>query len=277
VHEYDAALKLLLQSSGDSVLRQMTGISVKRWLSPEIPQVQTSRADLLGARADGKLIHVELQSTNHPKMALRMAEYGLRIYGEHGKFPRQIVLYAGKAPLRMKASWREEEFTFSYTLIDRRTLDGEILLSSAAIEDNLLAILTRLRDQKAAIRQILKRIASLDAAERKSAFAQFLIISGLRRLAPAIREEAQNMPILNDIMDHEVIGPAIRQGEKSASLKLVKLFIEKRFGAIPASVEARLADMSTAELDLIAERAFDGASLEELLPKKVKRRSRLTR
>ncbi len=281
MHEYDAALKLLLQSPGDSVLRQMTGIRVQRWLSPEIPQVQTSRVDLLGASANGSLIHVELQSTNHPKMALRMAEYALQIYRQLGKFPKQIVLYAGKAPMRMQASWREEEFTYSYTLIDMRTLDGEILLSSAAIEDNLLAILTRLRDQKAAIRQILKRIATLQAAERKLAFAQFLIISGLRRLAPAIKEEAQNMPILNDIMDHEVIGPAIRQGlkqgreegEKAASLKFVKRIIEKRFGAIPAPVEARLTDMSTAELDLIAERILDAASLEDLLPKKVKRRA----
>jgi hypothetical protein len=103
-------------------------------------------------------------------------------------------------------------------------------------------------------------------------------------LAPAIREEAQNMPILNDIMDHEVIGPAIRQGlkrgreegEKAASLKLVKLFVEKRFGEIPAYVEARLTAMSTDELDLIAGRVLDAPSLEDLLPTKVKRKVRVT-
>jgi len=80
MHEYDIALKLLLQASTDSILRQVTGVSVARWLNAEMPQIQSSRADLLGATIDDKLVHIELQSTNDRQMPLRMAEYSLRIY-----------------------------------------------------------------------------------------------------------------------------------------------------------------------------------------------------
>jgi hypothetical protein len=79
MREYDAALKLLLQALTDSTLQQLTGVNVARWLNVEMPQVQTSRVDLLGAAQDDSSVHVELQSTNDPQMALRMAEYMLRI------------------------------------------------------------------------------------------------------------------------------------------------------------------------------------------------------
>ncbi len=101
MHEYDVALKVLLQAATDSLLRQATGLSVARWLNVEMPQVLSSRVDLLGETADGALVHIELQSTNDPDMALRMAEYSLRIYRQFRRFPKQIVLYVGERKLRM--------------------------------------------------------------------------------------------------------------------------------------------------------------------------------
>jgi hypothetical protein len=88
------------------------------------------------------------------------------------------------------------DFSFRYTLVDIRELDGAMLLASNRVEDNLLAILTTLRDKAGAVRQILARIANLEEPARRAAFAQFLIISGVRRLAQTIKEEAQKMPIL---------------------------------------------------------------------------------
>lgn len=285
MHEYDTALKLLLQASTDSLIRQVTGgLKVVRWLNAEMPRVQTGRADLLGLTAEGVLLHFELQSTNDRDMALRMIEYALLIYRLFRRFPKQIVLYVGDSPLRMDDSWNEADLAFHYTLVDVRDLDSEALLASPHIEDNLLAILTRLRDQTGTVRQILRRIADLEEPERRSAFAQFLIISGLRRLAPVVKEEAAKMPILNDIMDHEVIGPAIRQGleqglqqglqeglrqglekgHQKARSEVLKRQLEKRFGSLPAWVEPRLSALSVSELDDLLVRVFDVTRLEEL-------------
>jgi hypothetical protein len=237
-------------------------------------QVQASRADLLGMTTDNGILHLELQSTNDPDMALRMAEYYLHIYRQFRKPPKQIVLYVGEAKLRMSAALREPNFAFQYTLLDFRDLDGAALLESSQIEDNLLAILARLQDQRAAVRQILARIASLDEPARHAAFAQFLIISGLRRLGQTIKEEAQKMPIMNDILDHDLLGPAILQGRqegrqegrKEGQQELLRLQLERRFGRIPDWAEARLASLPAAELDDVAIRVLDASSFEELFP-----------
>ena len=194
-------------------------------------QVQASRADLLGMTTDNGILHLELQSTNDPDMALRMAEYYLHIYRQFRKPPKQIVLYVGEAKLRMSAALREPNFAFQYTLLDFRDLDGAALLESSQIEDNLLAILARLQDQRAAVRQILARIASLDEPARHAAFAQFLIISGLRRLGQTIKEEAQKMPIMNDILDHDCWGQPFCRAGRKAGKKDAKKASKNFFGS----------------------------------------------
>jgi predicted transposase YdaD len=136
------------------------------------------------------------------------------------------------------------------------------------------------------IRQILGRIAKLEEPARRAALAQFLIISGLRRLSPSVEEEAEKMPILNDIMDHEVIGPAIRkglqqgleqglkegrqegrkEGLKEGSQNILRRLLERRFGPLPESVGKRLVESSAAELEEISIRIFEADALEHLFP-----------
>jgi predicted transposase YdaD len=294
MQRYDAALKILLQATAGSLLRQLAGVTVVRWLNVEMSQVQSSRVDLLGMTEEGELVHIELQSSNDPDMALRMAEYALRIYRQFRRFPRQIVLYVGEAPVRMEAAWSERGFAFEYALIDIRDLDAAELLRSSRIEDNLLAVLTRLQDKIVMVREILARIGKLDDAQRQDALDLFLIISGLRRLELTVREEARKMPILNDILDHQVLGPAIRQGleqgrreglekgleqglekgleqglekgRKEALEYSVRRVIEMRFGKVSEQVQARLAELSPAELDALFDRALKASGLEELFP-----------
>ena len=90
------------------------------------------------------------------------------------------------------------------------------------------------------------------------------------------------MPVLNDILDHEVIGPAILQGRREgreegrqegrqeglieASQKMLRLMLEQRFGTLPQWVDARLADSSVSQLDDMAVRILQAASLDDLFP-----------
>ncbi len=82
------------------------------------------------------------------------------------------------------------------------------------------------------------------------------------------------MPILNSILDHQVIGPAIRQGRQEGwqegrqegRQEILRLMLEKRFGSLPAWVEARLRSLSASDLDGIAVRILDATRLEELFP-----------
>src|ERR1700723_573774 len=109
MQEYDVALKLLLRGSAKLTMRELTGTAVERWLDVEMPKVQSTRVDLLGETADKRLVHLELQSGHDPAMPLRMAEYCLSVFRLFERFPRQVLLYVGEAPLRMASELRGDD------------------------------------------------------------------------------------------------------------------------------------------------------------------------
>jgi hypothetical protein len=89
--------------------------------------------------------HLELQSMNDSAMPWRMLEYFFLLCQAYGQQPYQQALYVGDASLSMAARLTYPTLSFQYEVIDIRTLDGETLLASAALEDNLLALLCRWR------------------------------------------------------------------------------------------------------------------------------------
>ena len=93
------------------------------------------------------------------------------------------------------------------------------------------------------------------------------------------------MPITEDILKHQFIGPAYRRGFEEGrkegleearekrreagrrfASRLLRRQIAKRFGPIPAGLDERLSRSSLEELEAIADRVLDAANLEELLP-----------
>ena len=284
MQEYDVTLKSLLQGSATLVMRELTGTAVARWLDVELPKVQNvrnPRLDLLAETVDGDLAHVELQSGNDIAMPLRMAEYCLGVFRLYGRFPRQVVLYVGEAELRMASELRAPGVLFQYRLIDIRELDGDRLMESGEVGDNVIAILAGLRDHEGAVRRIMERIAGLATAERETALAQLTILAGLRHLSQIVERETRNMPIDLDIRDHEVLGPMFieaeqkgrwegrqegrREGRQEGELIVLRRLIEKRFGPLPGWAGEKLAALPVSALEDLSERVLDAKSVEELL------------
>jgi hypothetical protein len=233
---------------------------------------QQPRVDLLGELPDGGLVHIELQSRNEKDFPLRMAEYLFGILRKHGRLARQVALYVEEAPLRMKDGIEGPGVSVRFHLVDIRDLDGEQLLASPYPGDNILALLTRLGKQPAALRRILKRIAAGQPRDRDGALAELFIIAGLRRMEDEARTEAKKMPVLNDIMDNKVIGPAIRQGlvqgraegRVEGQVEIVLSLIQKRFGRIPPAVAERIAALKPAQLKRVGLRLLDAQRIEDL-------------
>lgn len=277
MQQYDTTLKLLFQRSAATLSRQLAGVAVERWLNVELPRVMMPRVDLLGETAAGELVQFEFQSDNDRKMPYRMAEYYLAIYRQVERHPLQIVIYVGDDPLRMKAELATPAMTHRYQLFDIRTVDSRVLLDSPEMDDNMLAILTRLSDERRAIRQILGSIASREPGERAAALEQFIVLATLRKLEKVVEQEARNMPILVDILDNQVLGREYKrgleegrqegrqEGELAGELALVRRLIEKRFGSIPEWADAKLKSSSSTELEALGLRVLDASSLEELL------------
>jgi predicted transposase YdaD len=297
MQNYDVALKLLLQQSARGLIRELAGAPVTKWLDVELPKTQNPRADLLGEMVDGGLIHIELQTGNDAAMPLRMAEYCLGIYRLFGRFPLQVLLYLGEAPLRMSGELMGPRLSFQYRVTDVRELDGERLLESPDLGDNLIAILARLRDHRSAVRRIIERLAELGGTERQIAITQLLILAGLRSLEEVVENEVQDMPLHIDILENKVLGREFKkaqekgrqeglreglqegrqegrqeglqegrqEGRQEGELKLVEALIQRRLGSIPLWAKDRLASRSASELEHIFNRLLDGVSLEDLL------------
>src|SRR5713226_3007184 len=137
---YDTILKTLFQSSGLLLLELLTDAPIREWINVEIPKTQMNKLDLVAWLADGRLYHLEFQSGNDPNMDWRMLEYYFLLWKRYGVQPVQQVIYVGARPMTMNAGIRHETLTFGYRAIDIRELDSEVMLQSATIEDNLLAI-----------------------------------------------------------------------------------------------------------------------------------------
>jgi hypothetical protein len=164
---------------------------------------------------------------------------------------------------------------FNCRIVDIRELDGEGLLESASLEDNIVGILSGLRDERAAVRRVLERIAASDAKDRPIALAELMILAGLRKMSAIIEQEAKRMPILDDIMDHEVLGREFKrglaqgreqgreQGLATARTTLLRL-IEKRFGQIPDWARQKVNSLDAAAIGEIIVKAVDAPTLEAL-------------
>jgi hypothetical protein len=66
-----------------------------------------------------------------------------------------------------------------FDLVDIREMDGERLLASVNAGDNVLALLTRVGEQREAVRQILERIAARRPGERDEALAELFYYLGI--------------------------------------------------------------------------------------------------
>lgn len=73
------------------------------------------------------------------------------------------------------------------------------------------------------------------------------------------------MPILEDIQDHEVLGPVCRNGLKEGALKIVRRLIERRYGPLPAWAEDLLSNRTPPELEELGVQVFYTATLDDLL------------
>jgi hypothetical protein len=200
-----------------------------------------------------------------------MGEYAFGMARIYGHVPRQIVLYVGEEKMRMRDRIEGPDFSFRFHLVDVRELDGEALLASPNPGDNVIAVLTRLGNERETVRRILKRIADGPAAMREQAVAELMIVAGLRRRDDDVEKEARRMPILNDIMDTKVVGPLLRRGRAEGlaegQAELILGLMERRFGAVPPEIRERLAGLSPKQLRNAGLRILDAKRPADVFPR----------
>jgi hypothetical protein len=72
------------------------------------------------------------------------------------------------------------------------------------------------------------------------------------------------VPIRDDIMDHEMIGPEIRRGMAMGQREMIVRLLTQRFGSVPAWANDRLEAASIDELDAIALGILEAPGIDRL-------------
>ena len=164
-----------------ALLRLLDKGQAREVLTVEYPSGRLRRPDLVVRLTDGRLYPLELQSTSNPTMPWRLVDYSSLLRQHDVQAPQPQILDVGEAPLALASHIAEATLSFQYEVIDMRTLDGERLLASAVLEDNLLALLCRSDNPRVVVQRLLQRVGDVPRPARSDAFVALLILAELRR------------------------------------------------------------------------------------------------
>ncbi len=274
--KYDATLKKLFQHPPHRLLSQALGrhVVVSRILPTELITVGNLHPDVLFETEDGALIHTELQGYRQDDFAARNLLYYALVLRDYGRAPIQIVFWLGPGKVGVgEGLSHPPALEYRYQVMDVREIDGDWLLETGDLDESIFAILCRLRNQREAVAEILRRISRQPMAQRREAVAELLILSGLRGLKALVKEEITRMPVSIDIHENEFLEEIYQEGlekgmEKAGDTarEILLEVVEQRFGSLPTEARARIQTADLAMLRQLTRRLGSAASLDELFP-----------
>ena len=123
---------------------------------------------------------------------------------------------------------------FSYKLINlSEEIPCEELLSSSNPNDWILSILCKTDDEEKLVKEVLRRIASLeDEGKKRELLSELLMIAGLRKkkILNIVAKEVQSMPITIDLEEHPLYKEGLEKGlEKAKKEDVIKLYKKLNF------------------------------------------------
>ncbi len=278
--QYDTTLKDLFEKPPQRLLQILIGREAVELLSVEFASTQKRLPDLLFLMQDDSITHLELQGRPEV-MEWRMLMYYSVI---RQRYPNRVliqkVLYIGLQEWQSGSSIEEPNLSFHYEVVDIRSIDCRELLDSPSLEENILAILCRIDNQKEVIQEILYRISELPNKARADALTKLVIISRLRRLETVVKEEAEEMSLTFNLMENDVFRPIImkaqrdseqigeQRGEQKGEAKMLTHQLQRRFGNIPDWANERIAKAESSSLEEWGLRIFDAESLDDVFADK---------
>ena len=200
--KYDIVLKDLLYDIPTSFIYVISGIRIRKLLNVELVEVRRRVPDLLLLLEDDSILHIELQTYNDKRIAMRMLEYMVLIKSRYeDREVRQVVVYVGNDKMRMRDSIKWGRLSYSFELIDIRDIDCEEVVRSEYISDIIIGGLCRIRDEDRYVERLLRAIRRLSEKERKDAIKKALTLLRLRpilysKVEERVKEESMPLTIV---------------------------------------------------------------------------------
>ena len=230
----DITLRDVIQEIPPKFIQILTGKSATKLLDTSLPEVKDRRVDFLVELEDGKIFHLELQTTNDKNMPFRMLEYYTLISQKYpSKDILQMVLYLGEKPLKMENKIEKENLKFSYILKDIKEIKCEELLESEDLTDKILAVLCDVKNPSKYFREILTELSKLPERKRRDYLKKLLNLLSYRpKLMEELRKEENKMPLTIDketMEKHPLYKDGVEKGKLEAKKEDI-LNLHKKIG-----------------------------------------------
>ena len=238
-----------------------------------------------GGQETWVLVHVEVQGQPEPDFAERMYVYNYRLYDRHH---RQVVSLAVLAD--ETALWRPTGFGYALwgcevgitfpviKLLDYRARWDELEASrnpfAVIVMAHLKSLETRQNDHErlAAKIWLTKRLYQR-GYERQDIINLFRFIDWVIQLPEGLdeifwrevqaMEEAEQMPYITSV-ERIGIRKGLEQGIQQGQAELVLGMLNRRFGAVPSELEARLRTVPSDQMPALLDAALTATTLAEV-------------
>ncbi|BAV05647.1 conserved hypothetical protein (putative transposase or invertase) [Filimonas lacunae] len=252
-NEYDKILRETFKRPKPNLLKLLLEVDVQsiQAFPPKVQQtIIEQEADTVlevqPVTGSPFILHLEWQSSNDKKMAMRMARYDLLLSYSYEKEVMGAVIYVGKNRLAMNNQCGFYGFHYTCPIIDIRNIPPEVFLSSTDPGEVVLAILTDKATRQGVIQEILRKLRILtegDEAFFQEKVRHLEILSQLRDndLQTLLKEEEEHMPIILDIKKdfryQQGVTEGIQEGGYEKQLEIARNMLKEHF---PASMITKL-------------------------------------
>ena len=273
MQQYDLTLKLILQKRMPALLRVLRLDGVAEILTVEFPLHLKVLPDMVVRLVDGRILHIEFQTANDPRMVSRCLGYWQVIADlwPHGEIV-QVVVYLGDGLKSMASGVKRGKLQYEFDILNLQEVDAKAFLESESDVERMLAVLCRSDDPRATIAAILASWKHLPAKEVFENITDLMVLSQLRKRDTIVHEESRAMPIEIDISQNvwfkmgEECGEARGEakGEARGEAKLLAKFLERRFGPLPETVLTRISSADVEALERWADRLERALTLNDV-------------
>ena len=124
------------------LLRAARCAPIVEYLITEFPERPKIVADVVARLADDRILHLEFQVRNDPRMHWRCFHYfgAIQEQWEDAEVI-QVVIYLGNAPMSMSSEIRRPGPTYDFKIPDMRTVPAQMFLESGNDAERVLAVL----------------------------------------------------------------------------------------------------------------------------------------
>jgi hypothetical protein len=264
--KYDNLLKTIFFDAMPAMLRALDCAPVAEYLSVEFPERPRMVADVVARLADGKILHLEFQLRNDPRMHWRCYHYfgAIQELWEDAEII-QIVIYLGNGPMQMKREIRKPTLGYEYEIVDMRAMEASVFLESPNDAERVLAVLCESTDPRSTIRGVLASWRHLSDKTLLENIGHLKTLSKLRGTGIIAEEEINRMPFDIDMRNLT----SYVDGEAALLTRL----LESSFGPLPAETRKRVKYASVDEIEGWGIRLLHARDLEDVFADDQSRRN----